>query len=296
MNRMKWMITAALTVALILLGAPLMAQTEINETRPLHSSATLSVDNISGSVTITGWNENQVQVTGTLGKGSEELRISGDASRMEIEVVLPKHSRNVKPTHLVISVPRGCRLDVDTVSANIDLSDFDGDIEFESVSGDITAVCGAGEVEASSVSGDIKLTCQSSDTTVESVSGDARLRGIDGVLSVNTVSGDMLVEGGTFTSIEAEMVSGNLQFDIGLASGARVEVDAHSGDVIFLFDGGLSAHCEVETFSGNITNEFGPTGIENEHGPGSELEFTAGAGDGHVEINTFSGNVVLKQK
>jgi len=66
--------------------------------------------------------------------------------------------------------------------------------------------------------------------------------------------------------------------------------------VVFLFAGGLSAHCEVETFSGNITNEFGPAGIENEYGPGRELEFTAGSGDGHVEINTFSGNVVLKQK
>lgn len=296
MNRMGWMVSATLTVALILLAAPLMAQTEINETRPLDSSATLSVDNISGSVIVTGWNRNEVQITGTLGRGTEELRISGDSSRMDIDVVLPKHSRNVKPTHLVISLPRGCRLDVDTVSADIDLSDFDGDMELESVSGDIKAVCGAGDVAIESVSGEIRLQGQSSDTEVENVSGDIRLRGIDGVLSVNSVSGDILVEGGTFSSISAEAVSGNLQFDVGLASGARIEVSAHSGDVLFLLAGGLSADCEVNTFSGNITNEFGPAGIENEHGPGTELEFTAGSGDGHMEIDTFSGNVVLKQR
>lgn len=296
MNRMRWMMPATLTVILLLMAAPLLAQTEINETRPLDSSAAVSVSNISGSVKITGGSSNELRVTGTLGRGAEELRISGDSSRMDIEVVLPRHSRNVKPTHLVISLPRNCRLDVSTVSADIDLSDFDGDIDLESVSGEITAVCGAGEVGIQTVSGEISLNCDSAKTDVESVSGDVRARGIHGDISGNTVSGDLLVEGGTFSSITAESVSGNIQFDCGLAGGARVEVSAHSGDVIFLLANSLSAHCEVETFSGNITNGFGPAGTENEHGPGRELEFTAGSGDGHLEINTFSGNVVLKQK
>lgn len=296
MNRMRWMTTAALTSILVLLAVPALAQTEINETRPLDGSATLSVSNISGSVKVTGWNRNEIQVTGTLGKGTEELRITGNQSRMGIEVVLPRMSRNVKPTHLVISLPRGCRLEVSTVSADIELDQFDGAIELESVSGDITAVCGAGDVEIASVSGEISLDCDSANTDVESVSGDVRLRGVHGVLSGSTVSGDFLVEGSTFTRISAESVSGNLQFDCGLAGGARVEVSAHSGDVVFLFAGGLSAECEISTFSGRITNGFGIEGIKNEYGPGTELNFTAGSGDGRVEISTFSGNVVLKQK
>jgi DUF4097 and DUF4098 domain-containing protein YvlB len=287
---------AALTVTLVLLAAPLMAQTEINETRPLGDSATLSVSNVSGSVKITGWNRNEVQVTGTLGKGAEELRISGTSSHMDIEVVLPQHSRNVKPTQLVISLPRSCRLEVSTVSASIDLNDFDGDVELASVSGEITAVCGAGGVGIETVSGGISLGCDSAKTAVESVSGDIRVRGIHGQISGNTVSGDLLVEGGAFSSIIAESVSGNIQFDCGLTGGARVEVSAHSGDVVFLLANDLSARCEVDTFSGNITNGFGPAGVENEYGPGRELEFTAGSGDGHLEIDTFSGNVVLKKK
>lgn len=296
MNRMRWMTTAALATILVLLAMPAMAQTEINETRPLDDSAILSVSNISGSVKVTGWNRNEIQITGTLGKGTEELRISGDFSRMNIEVVLPRRSRNVKPTHLVISLPRGCRLDVSTVSADIDLNDFDGDLELESVSGDITADCGAGIAEIASVSGEISLDSDSASTDVESVSGNVRVRGAHGVLSGDTVSGDLLVQGGTFTRITAKSVSGNLQFDCALADGARVEVEAHSGDVVFLFAGDLSAECEVSTFSGRITNSFGPAGIENEYGPGTELEFTAGSGDGRVEISTFSGDVVLKQK
>ena len=39
MNRMKWMMPATLTVILVLMAAPLAAQTEINETRPLDGSA-----------------------------------------------------------------------------------------------------------------------------------------------------------------------------------------------------------------------------------------------------------------
>lgn len=296
MNRMKWMIPAALSVILVLMAAPLAAQTEINETRTLDSSATLSVSNISGSVKITGWGSNEVKVSGTLGKGTEELRISGDSSRMEIEVVLPKQSRNVKPTHLVISVPSNCTLDVSTVSANIELNDFDGDIELAAVSGDITAVCGSGEAEVSTVSGEISLECQSAITEVDSVSGDIRLRGVSGRLSGNTVSGDFLVEGGTFSNLTAETVSGNLQFDIDLDSNAWVEVDSHSGDVVFLLSS-LAVELSVDTFSGKINNEFGLKGISDEYSKGTvHWDAPAGSSGGKIEINTFSGNVLLKQK
>jgi len=296
MNRTKWMVPAVIAAMLALAAAPLAAQTPIDETRPLDTNGTLFVSNVSGSVTVTGWGGGEVQITGTLGKGAEELRITGDTSRLDVEVKLPKHSKNVRETHLEINVPAGCRLIVDTVSADIEVSGMIGDIEFESVSGDIQAACGAGDVEISTVSGQIRLECQSTSTDVQTVSGDARLTGISERLSSESVSGDFIVSGGIFSDIHAETVSGDLQFDIGLEGNARVEIEAHSGDVVFLLDD-LSIHCSVETFSGSITNEFGWEGVSDKYSKGTvHWEAPAGSGSGKLDIETFSGDVMLKRK
>lgn len=292
----KWMVPAVIAAVLVLAPAPLTAQTPIDETRALDANGTLSVSNVSGSVTVTGWSGGEVKITGTLGKGTEELRITGDASRLDVEVKLPRHSRNVKETHLEISAPAGCRLIVDTVSADITVNGMVGDVEFESVSGDIEASCGAGDVEISTVSGQIRLEAQSTNTELQSVSGDARLTGISGRLTGEAVSGDIIVSGGMFSDIHAETVSGDLQFDIGLDGNARVEIEAHSGDVVFLLDD-LSIDCAVETFSGSITNEFGWEGVSDKYKKGTVLwEAPAGAGSGKLDIDTFSGNVMLKRK
>jgi DUF4097 and DUF4098 domain-containing protein YvlB len=194
-------------------------------------------------------------------------------------------------------VPSTCRLSVSTVSASIDLNDFDGDIELVSVSGEITAVCGAGDAEVSSVSGEISLDCQSTNTEIENVSGDVRLTGASGRLSGSTVSGDFLISGGTFSDINAETVSGDLQFDCELDGNTRVEIDSHSGDVIFLLSAAPQVDISVDTFSGGIINEFGMEGISDEYSKGTVLwNAPGGSGNGKIEINTFSGEVLLKQK
>jgi len=295
MNRVRWMATMALLTAAMLLAAPATAQTGIDETRPLDRTAAVSVDNISGSVMITGWDREELRITGTLGKGAKELKISGDRSRMSIEVELPERSRNVKPTHLVISLPRGCRLDVDSVSADIEIEGIDGDVDLASVSGDITAVCASDDVEVNTVSGGISLQGSASNTKAESVSGDLRLEGIGTTLDCGTVSGDILVEGGTFDRLEAESVSGNMQFNIELDGGAKVDVDTHSGDLVFLLSS-LPLDCSVDTFSGRITNEFSPAGIGEKSKGTVFWEAPAGSGDGLVKIDAFSGNVLIKRK
>jgi DUF4097 and DUF4098 domain-containing protein YvlB len=289
---LKWMTMAAV---LILLALPATAQTEIDETRPLDMTAAVSVDNISGSVKITGSDSGQLRVTGTLGRGAEKLEIDGDRSRMSIEVKLPKHSKNVKATHLVISLPRGCRLDVDTVSADIEVEGMDGDVDLSSVSGDITIAGGSDDVEANTVSGRISLKGSATSTKAESVSGDLHLDGISSSLSCGTVSGDILVEGGAFDRLEAETVSGNMRFDIELDGDAKVDLDTHSGDLVLLLSG-LPLDCSVDTFSGRITNEFSPGGIGSKSKGTVFWEAPGATGDGLVKIDAFSGNVLIKRK
>ena len=57
-----------------------------------------------------------------------------------------------------------------------------------------------------------------------------------------------------------------------------------------------SADFDVTTFSGHITNAFGPEAKRtSEYGPGKELSFSTGTG-GRIVARSFSGNVHLRKK
>src|SRR3546814_7882931 len=57
-------------------------QTGINETRPLAATGKLVVNNMAGTITVRGWDRNEVAITGTLGEDVEKLDTSGDAQNL----------------------------------------------------------------------------------------------------------------------------------------------------------------------------------------------------------------------
>jgi hypothetical protein len=57
-----------------------------------------------------------------------------------------------------------------------------------------------------------------------------------------------------------------------------------------------AAEFDVQSFSGDIRNCFGPKPMESRYGPGSRLEFKNGEGHAHVRVNTKSGDVRLCAK
>ena len=62
---------AALVLATVLVPAWALAQTPVDQKRPAAASGKVTIENMSGSVKVTGWDRAEVQVKGTLGDGAE---------------------------------------------------------------------------------------------------------------------------------------------------------------------------------------------------------------------------------
>jgi len=111
------------------------------------------------------------------------------------------------------------------------------------------------------------------------------------------VSGDVRVE--TTSAVERgdfESVSGALDLAFGLTAGARLSIESYSGNVTLSLPSDVAGSFRVESFSGRIDNDFGAKAERtSEHGPGHQLEFTAGSDGARVAIETFSGNVSLQR-
>ena len=300
MNKRNSILSVLAAALLVCFAAAATAQEQIDETRPLNADATVSVDNISGSIVVTGWDRDEIHVTGTLGKNTERLDIDGDKRRLRIEVVLPRGKRNinVKASHLEIMLPHGCRLDLEGISADIEVSGITGRVSAESVSGDIIVSGEPDELSVETVSGDLELDVNCDRVEAESVSGDAvlsncRLRD----LSVGNVSGKISAEGVRARRVELGTVSGKIVFDGVLDEGGSLECGSQSGDILIYMPADLDAEVEIGSFSGDIESDFGSRRKPKKgFGPGEELEFVIGDGDLDIELGSFSGDIRLIKK
>jgi DUF4097 and DUF4098 domain-containing protein YvlB len=284
-------------VALALAALPALGQQRVDEKKPAVKDGVVDIRNVAGSVRVTGWDREEVAVTGTLGRGTERLEFSASGNRTLVKVVIPHNSQHVDGSDLEIRVPVGSSLEVETVSADITAGGVNGDVQLESVSGNVTVGGGPKKFDAKSVSGNIEITAENAPGRAKSVSGAVRLKGVSGSVEAGSVSGDISVTGGTISSVDLETTSGSITLDAGLAKDARVEAKSISGEVELRLPAGVAADFDVTSFSGDIKNELGPAAHRtSEYGPGMELSFSTGGGGARIAAKSFSGNVYLKKR
>jgi DUF4097 and DUF4098 domain-containing protein YvlB len=246
-----------------------------------------------------------VKIEGSLGQGVERLEIEGDSTHLNVRVKYPNRggtslfgsSDKSEPTDLRLMVPRRADLDIDVVSADVNVEGVaSNELSVDAVSGDVVVAAAPREADFDSVSGDLNLTVNSSRVSAETVSGDLNLRGrLDGEVDVETVSGriDVGVLQSRVQKLSGSSVSGDINVATGLATNGRISLDTVSGDINLRLPRNLSANVRGESFSGDLSAP-GAEIIRPKHGPGASFDHRYGDGDGTVTIETFSGDATLQ--
>jgi DUF4097 and DUF4098 domain-containing protein YvlB len=279
-------------VLLMLASAPAFAGKSVDESWDIDADASISIENIAGTIEIEGWSRNEVRLTGELGDSVDELEISASRSSLVINVD-NRNSRNVDETELRLMVPEGASVDASAVSADIEISGLDnGKVTASSVSGDVEIDVESNWVSIESVSGDVGFRGRTERISAESVSGDVELTGISGDIAATTVSGDLELDSGLVESGKLETVSGDMNFSGELADNGRLTAESMSGDVTINLPAGQSGLFKAESFSGRISTDFGSVD-RAKHGPGSHLKYSAGNSGAEIRVESFSGNIEL---
>lgn len=279
------------------------AAKDLHETWNVAGDARIEIDNVRGTVTVTTWDKNAAELSGTLGIDSK-LDVSGDAGHLTLKVQGTKSGWNGNgpdsDSDLILRVPRTAALDVGVVSADANVSGAAGKtLEVSSVSGTVTVNSGAPDVDVNSVSGDVTFDAAASvpmtRAHLQTVSGNINAKGLSGRMKLETVSGDMIVEAGQVQDLEGGTVSGDVNLTFTPAPHASIKLESMSGDLRLHLPSSLSAHIEATTFSGGIESDFGKV-EEKEMGPGSSLDAQAGSGDAKISAQSFSGDIQLHKQ
>ncbi|MBU6246831.1 MAG: DUF4097 family beta strand repeat protein [Xanthomonadaceae bacterium] len=278
------------------------ADTPLDLSHAATPSVRVTISNIKGEVNITAWDRQAVHVGGTLGDGAEPLEITGTDHDLEIRVRARGHrgllnwgsDNAMGPSVLDVQVPRGASLDVSVVSAPLSIDGTDGGtIKVDSVSGKIRINARTPRLGVDSVSGSIEQAGHADVADLQTVSGDILAPALGDEARLETVSGRVQVRGGPWKKLKLSTVSGDVDIAGGMAPGGRMDVDSMSGDVQVSLPPEVSTSIHASSFSGDLRSAFG-TAERHGHGPGSELNATAGDGNSHIAIESFSGDVRIR--
>lgn len=273
----------------------LLAETEVDESRPLAADGSVSVENEFGEIRIEGWDRDEVRISGYLSEDVRELEIkeSGNGLRIRVDYY---DRRSIDSAELELLVPKTASVEASSVSGDIDAAGLSGDaLELNTVSGDLVVAATVGRLGLNSVSGDVEFTGSADRADVETVSGEVELIGVTGEIEATTVSGDVTVDGGMLSIGEFEAVSGDIELHVSLEDGGRINVSSMSGDIELYLPGDQEAEFFAQTFSGDIDSAYGR--VSNvKHGPGSRLEHQEGSNGSTINLNSFSGDVTIEKR
>ncbi len=278
--------------------AAVEAARSINERRPVEAAGSIDIIDPAGSVEIAGWDQPVLEVTGTLGDGVERVEVTVNGARSVVKVVLQKDSgwNASGEARLVVHVPRRSSVSAALVSADLKVSHLEGMATLQTVSGDVEGDVGQ-NVQVSVVSGEVRLVAANARAiNVRSISGDVTVTGGGGDVDVSTVSGDIDLTLATVRRGRLKTVSGELKASLALADDGQLDGESVSGDIDVKFQAAPVADFALQTFSGEISNCFGPKPEEPPYGPGSRLVFRNGAATGHVRLETKSGDIDICAK
>lgn len=293
--------TLGAAIAALTLGAGAQAQQTIDRTLPAHANVEIGVESITGRVSVRVGEQEQVRLHAVLGPDVDDLDVSGDATGYHFEVEIEDDrgwgNRKVDiDSTIELWVPAGASVEIETVSADVDVQGIGGGASIETVSGVIDLSAISGGIEAESVSGRITIGAGGGPVYAESVSGRVEISGARDEVHAGAVSGSVLVSDFAGSEAYMETVSGSIRFEGALVPGAELSAESVSGSVELVLPADLAAAFEVETFSGSISSAFGGQVQQvSKYGPGKVLEHRTGD-DAEVDVETMSGSVTIAHR
>lgn len=211
---------------------------------------------VAGDITIIETDDNELNVTENATTLKDDARIHYylDGNTLRIEYAKSKYRGNIDALQkkLEIEIPKNISLEMDVVSANINLENGNmTSLSIESVSGDVKiSELNVQKAEIESVSGNININKLSTDK-----------------LEANTTSGNISIGLNAINNLEMESVSGNIKLTLLKEIGFILDFETVSGD----FETALSCtikngeyqylegNCQmdVETVSGDLDINIG---------------------------------------
>ena len=216
-------------------------KTVITRSYPLGDNATLSLTNVTGNITIEGWNQPQAEVRVTKEGGSEQdrqavqIKLNSSKDLLSLETS-PTRSSPVE-THYELKLPTHIRsVEIKAADSAVKLSQLAGAITVSLQGSAIELEDASGTVRTKIVKGETKVTLSQSPVApqeLSSISGDIELRldgDINADITAETMDGEIEADDDLELKVEKRTMGQSATVRAG-RGGVALRIKTINGDI-----------------------------------------------------------------
>jgi len=264
---------------------------------PLSSGGSLRLENFNGSVEISGWDKNTVDIDGTKYANTsyrlKEIKIDivPSASSISIRTLPPLDHRGNAGARYTIHVPK--RIELSNISSS------NGPIRVESIEGlthlrtsnggvHVTGLVGTLEVQTSN--GTVEVSDVTGDTTLRSTNGTIRADVRKGRFGASTSNGSINVRLKEPDSSPVRLDTSNGHIDLTMDAVREVKATSSNSSITVHLPASAGATLDAHTSNSSIQCDFD---ISTHEFSKHRLSGTIGKGGPLLDLGTSNGSIKL---
>ena len=266
-----------------------LATAQTDTTISVKPGARLELNNFSGDIAVETWTRNAVRIQADHSSRAE-VQIEENGPSISIDI---QHWRGI-PTSVDyhLTVPKWMALELSGVNTEISVLGAQGDVEAQSVEGDVSII-GGRKVTAGSVSGSVRVSGAQGRVECSSVNASVEVRKSSGSVSASSANGEVLFDDIESDDVEASTVNGEVRFSGPFKDDGSYRFSSHNGSVVVTMPEGTNASVSVSTFSGGFESSFEVPLKGTKRG--KSFDFTLGSGGARIALESFQGSILLRR-
>ena len=275
----------------------------------------LDLQNVAGDISVTGGggddvrieavkrvrHPNEAEAKALLSEIAIEVADRG--GRVEVRTEYPRRRNWSGGVDFTLSVPRDASVALRSVSGTVKVTNINGELRAETVSGDIITMTAKKLRVAKTVSGDVEISeSEADELSLGTVSGDVIVNRLKGSgFDAQSVSGDLRLTDVEIDHASIRSVSGDIDYSGRLARNGRYQFQSHSGDIRVTPADAKGFAIEASTFSGDVRSDYAltlQTSPGNSFTPGRNRSVRGSFGDAGatLTLQSFSGDIVIVKR
>ncbi len=266
---------------------------------PLSSGGTLRLDNFNGSVEISGWDKNTIDIDGTKYANTEyrlkeiKIDISPAPNAIAIRTIPPIDRHGNAGARYTIHVPKHTELtQITSSNGAIRVDTIEGSTHLRTSNGALRASSLVGPLEAQTSNGSIEISELQGDATLRSSNGSIRADVRKGRFGATTSNGSITVRLMEADSTPVRLESSNGHIELTMDTAREVHASTSNSSITVRMPSSVGATVNAHTSNSSITSDFDVSvhgGMITKH----RLEGTIGNGGPLLDLGTSNGSIKL---
>jgi DUF4097 and DUF4098 domain-containing protein YvlB len=266
---------------------------------PLKSDGRVAIESFNGSVEISGWDRNTVDIGGVKYGPSQEaaddlkIDISNSPEEISVRAVRPSDRRGNIGARFTVKIPRGAHLDrIVSSNGSIHTLDGAGPARLRTSNGSIRVQDLKGSLDAQTSNSGVDLLNVAGDAIVRSSNGHIHAEGLTGSLDANTSNSGINARiGETAKSVRLDTSNGSVDLSLPANFSSDLRVTTSNSSITVRIPREPNARLIAHTSNSSISSDFDirmQGKIDKNH-----VEGTFGTGGALMDLGTSNGSIRL---